>query len=134
MRKTNLSSLALILLLAVSPVAMSNSPLTQPAQALVTHAPHYPGPAIDRGLEGVVKLRVEIEASGEPANISVESKGAHPILRDAAIRSVKRWTFSPALSDGEPVSSTLEIPIRFELLAERSYRSSVMHALPYRVR
>ena len=135
MRTSKFAPLALVLMLTIAPVAMpNNSPLTESAKALISHAPQYPEPAIARGLEGLVMLTVDIAESGQPSNITVSNGNAHPILRAAALKSVKQWEFSPATHNGKAVRSTLEIPIRFELLAEHSYGSSVMNAPPFRGR
>jgi protein TonB len=78
-------------------------------------APPYPGPARRRGHEGTVYLAVEVLAGGTTGRIRVERSSGHPILDDAALQAVREWRFEPAMKNGIPVASWVEVPIRFVL-------------------
>lgn len=77
--------------------------------------PAYPLSARRRRQEGSVLLRVRVSAAGRPEAVSVRRSSGFEALDEAAVEAVRRWEFEPALSDGRPVASEVEIPIRFEL-------------------
>jgi TonB family protein len=56
--------------------------------------PEYPDMARRMSLRGIVKVDVVVGNSG--AVKSVEVKGGHPILAQAAISAVRKWRWEPA--------------------------------------
>jgi periplasmic protein TonB len=78
-------------------------------------APEYPYAARLRGEYGRVLLRVEVLASGDAGKVLVERSSGYDILDQAAVDSVKRWRFRPARRNGEPVTASVRVPIRFAL-------------------
>lgn len=78
-------------------------------------APGYPSQALRRRIEGEVLLRVEVDARGRPARVRVERGSGARQLDAAAVSAVRRWRFEPALQGGEPVRSSVLIPIVFRL-------------------
>jgi len=68
----------------------------------------------------VIILAVEIDKSGKVGEIeTIQSlKADKPSLDKIAITQVKNWEFSPALQDGEPVASTLELSFTYEAKPE----------------
>ena len=77
--------------------------------------PMYPPEAVQRRLEGRVILSVTIAATGKVNRVSVAESCGHQALDQAALDAVRRWRFSPATRDGEPVEWTARLPIRFRL-------------------
>jgi protein TonB len=77
--------------------------------------PAYPVSARRRRQEGSVLLRVHVSAAGRPEAVSIRRSSGFEVLDEAAVEAVRRWEFEPALVDGRPVASEVEIPIRFEL-------------------
>lgn len=77
--------------------------------------PMYPPEAVQRRLEGRVILSVTIAATGKVNRVSVAESCGHQVLDQAALDAVRRWRFSPATRDGEPVEWTARLPIRFRL-------------------
>ena len=64
--------------------------------------PEYPEMARKMSLRGVVKVDVLVGSSGTVK--SVELKGGHPILAQAAMSAVRKWRWEPASHDTkEPV-------------------------------
>ncbi len=80
-----------------------------------TPLPAYPAGARERGLEGVVTLNVEVLASGGVGEVHVAVSSGVPVLDDAAVAAVRRWTFAPAREGARPVDSLVEVPVRFTL-------------------
>ena len=60
-------------------------------------AAQYPSVLRQRGIGGVVKLRVLVAASGTVKDSQVS--GGNAILADCAQKAVKQWMFAPAAAD-----------------------------------
>lgn len=78
-------------------------------------APDYPDEARRRRQEGVVLLRVQVNAKGRVEGVEVERSSGTPSLDQAATRAVRRWEFEPARRGDAPVASTVTVPVRFRL-------------------
>ncbi len=77
--------------------------------------PSYPEVARRRGQVGTVVLAVEIDSNGVPTRVEVKRSSGFRLLDLSATKTVIKWRFSPAKLGGRPVTSTLELPIRFQL-------------------
>jgi protein TonB len=81
-------------------------------------APDYPEEARRLRQEGVVLLRVQVNARGRVEGTEVERSSGFPSLDQAAARAVRRWEFEPARRGDTPVASTVTVPVRFQLARE----------------
>jgi len=64
--------------------------------------PQYPALAQKMGIKGSVKLEVVVEPDGRVK--SVNAKGGHPLLVDAAQFAIRQWRWQPAAHESlEPV-------------------------------
>lgn len=80
-----------------------------------TPAPRYPREAQRRGVTGSVLLRVRVGIDGTPGDIDlVQGSGSRELDR-AAVDGVRRWRFAPATRNGQPVESSVQVPIAFNL-------------------
>ncbi|MCX8518442.1 MAG: energy transducer TonB [Rhodoferax sp.] len=77
--------------------------------------PQYPMLLREQGVGGVVWLRVWVDRDGHPADIRIAQGSGYRLLDDAALRTVKRWRFTPASSAGQRLASWVEFPVRFTL-------------------
>jgi protein TonB len=78
--------------------------------------PTYPKMAVTRGIEGTVVLRIHVDASGKPMEVSVEQSSGSRILDEAALRFVKaHWSFVPAQSGGQAIDAWGLVPIQYVL-------------------
>lgn len=78
--------------------------------------PQYPRIALQRGLEGVVLLRVVVGVDGRPVEVGIERSSGHELLdREATRHVLRRWRFQPAIRDGQPVQAIGIVPIAFHL-------------------
>ncbi|GAA5076762.1 energy transducer TonB [Lysobacter panacisoli] len=85
-------------------------------QALNSPPPPYPGQAMRDGLTGVVELEILVGIDGRPLDVRIVRSSGHRVLDQAASRTVlKRWTFQPAMRDGQPVQALGRVPIEFSL-------------------
>jgi protein TonB len=73
--------------------------------------PEYPKLARSAGASGLVELEATIGVDGRVKNPHV-LKG-NPMLRKAAIDAVMEWRYKPALLNGQPVESPVEIKLNF---------------------
>jgi protein TonB len=72
--------------------------------------------AREQGWHGKVVLRVHITAEGIVKNATVQESSGFPVLDDSAVQAVKIWSFEPAKNGEFAVASTVDLPIRFDLL------------------
>ncbi|MDI6829112.1 MAG: energy transducer TonB [Armatimonadota bacterium] len=77
--------------------------------------PPYPEQARQDGRQGTVVLRATIDVDGKPKHVEVAVSSGSEILDRAAQEYMKLAKFSPALKDGNPVSSIITFRVRFKL-------------------
>ena len=85
------------------------------ARYLSNPKPEYPEEAKEMRQQGVVVVSVEVGVDGHSNDVSVSRSSGFPQLDQAAVRGVRRWIFEPARAAGQPVSSHVEVPVRFSL-------------------
>lgn len=79
-------------------------------------APRYPRRMIQAGAEGEVVLRVLVDATGKPLDVTIERSSGHRELDKAAREQVlSKWRFNPAEQGGVPVPAYALVPIAFTL-------------------
>jgi TonB family protein len=79
----------------------------------VEKAQKYPKAAEEDDAYGVIWLQCTISASGNPTRIQL-AQGGHPALETEALNVIQRLEFRPALSNGAPVPSQIQIPVIFQ--------------------
>ncbi len=78
--------------------------------------PAYPLVARKFGWEGLVKLSVEVSASGRPERVSVLQSSGREVLDRVALETVRDgWLFEPARKRGQAVPSHIIVPVQFLL-------------------
>lgn len=101
--------------LALSPFAVAAG--REPPVPVRTVAPDYPRELRAQGVSGIVMVKVTIDEQGNVTTTTV-SKSSNEGFDRFAMDAVKKWKFKPARQDGNPVSITVTIPIKF--VAEES--------------
>lgn len=103
----------------VTPPADNAAPEQSPGSTDITirssPAPRYPPTAFRAGIEGVVRVRVDVDAQGYPTDVSVETSSGNSDLDRAAKEAARRWTFNPATIDGMPARGRIVVPVTFAL-------------------
>lgn len=96
-----------------TPVAMApgDQPVPLPDQK---PPPEYPRAALRNRESGTVLVRVAVDASGMPSDVTLEKNSGSRDLDRAALEAVGKWRFQPAQRDGQPVGGSLVIPIEFK--------------------
>ncbi|WP_094606669.1 hypothetical protein SPSIL_010810 [Sporomusa silvacetica DSM 10669] len=87
-----------------------------PARYLAGSRPAYPHKALQAGQEGVVVLRVRVDADGSAANVMVRQSSGYVLLDEAATQSVRNWSFAPACQCETPVESYFDVRVKFSLV------------------
>jgi protein TonB len=95
-----------------------------PTEGMITYAtpkykenprPLYPNVARKRGYEGRTLLRVEVLASGKVGRIKIATSSGFDVLDQAALASVRDWTFVPGTQNGKNMKQWVMVPIKFSL-------------------
>ncbi len=105
------------------PIAIKPPPATGPSRIarfdprFASQAqPPYPPQATRLEQEGVVIVHVRIGRDGRVLDASLaQSSGSVWLDKAALAQALAKWRFTPALKDGEPIESSRDISIRFEL-------------------
>jgi protein TonB len=92
------------------PVAeVSESSLTR------THyvAPKFPDVARQRGIDGWVDVEFTVGSDGRVSDVAVIAAQPTGIFEKAATDAVSRWRYKPVVRDGQPVSESTRLRLRF---------------------
>jgi TonB family protein len=101
----------------------ANSTTRHAAPAYASNPPPaYPESARRARQEGVAKLLVTVDVSGEAVGVKVLESSGSPALDEAAVTAVERWTFRPGTVNGHAVETSVEVPIRFSLSSGETTR------------
>lgn len=82
---------------------------------LVRPSPVYPNRARRNNEQGVVMVRVLIDVTGRPTNVSLQTSSGHPALDESALSAVKAAQFRPYSEGGVPQPVWVNVPIKFVL-------------------
>ncbi|MFZ4115239.1 MAG: energy transducer TonB [Chthoniobacterales bacterium] len=97
-------------------VSSSSGALEATPSYLQNPQPLYPEEERTKGHEGTVFLRVAISAEGNITHLVIEHSSGYPVLDHQAAETVSSsWRFRPAHRNGQALSSSALIPIRFSL-------------------
>lgn len=96
-----------------TPVAMAAGDRPQPI-AGQSPPPTYPPAALRNGVEGSVVVRVDVDATGYPMNVTIIQRSGSRDLDRAAADAVRRWRFLPAQNNGQAVPGSIEVPFDFK--------------------
>jgi protein TonB len=82
---------------------------------LVRPNPIYPSHARRNNEQGTVMVRVLIDVTGRPTNVSLQTSSGHPSLDRSALSAVKAAQFRPYSEGGVPQPVWVNVPIKFVL-------------------
>jgi protein TonB len=107
-----------------TPVAVSETPSdasvsSAPVEASLAYLAHpvtYPLVALRERLQGTVVLRVLVDESGKPLQVSVmQGSGSAQLDRSACEQVLASWRFQPAVVNGHAVRAWARVPVTFAL-------------------
>ena len=79
------------------------------------HKPVYPLAARKRGIEGTVRLRIEVLPNGEAGQVLITQSSGDESLDDSARNGVRLWRFNPALKGGKAVAGWVNTAVVYTL-------------------
>lgn len=96
--------------------ATSTAPTAVQLEYLSAPPPKYPRGALSRRIEGTVLLQVLVGVNGRPLDVTVSQSSGNRELDEAARSQIlKRWSFRPAMQNGQAVQALGMVPIAFTL-------------------
>lgn len=110
--------IAIAPIVSAPPAPPAELPVTAPfgkAGYLNNPLPDYPPMAARQGWEGTVTLRVRVLANGSVDTVEVQRSSGRKVLDDEAVRTVKKWSFSPSKRGDTPVDGWATVPLEFKL-------------------
>jgi TonB family protein len=93
------------------PVQISSAAMD--VMALTKVAPVYPQAAKDQGFEGSVIMMAVIDEEGKVKSLDILS--GPEVFREAALKAVNQWTYTPYMVNGQAVKMAAPIAINFTL-------------------
>jgi len=78
--------------------------------------PNYPAKALQRGVEGYVTLRFNIDELGKTRDIEVVDANPKRYFEREAMLALRNWKYQPKMVDGKAVVQTgLTVRLEFKL-------------------
>lgn len=68
-----------------------------------------------QGLQGIVRVRIEVTASGAIASANIQHSSGYDSLDQAALSYARSCRFNPAMKNGVPVAGSVLLPVNFVL-------------------
>lgn len=81
--------------------------------AVDTPVPEYPVSLACADIGGKVVLALTIGTDGRSKRATLEQRSGVPELDQLALEAVQTWRFRPATYDGEPIETTIQVPMTF---------------------
>lgn len=80
----------------------------------LTHQPpRYPTVEQRRGIGGIVWVQIHVAIDGSVESNDIATSSGSRNLDRAALEATRRWTFQPALRNGQPIAADVVVPIEF---------------------
>ncbi|UXH77556.1 energy transducer TonB [Roseateles amylovorans] len=105
------------------PITTSPAAVDTPAALTAEHrlcserqtARHYPALLRERGIQGLVRLRVKVDENGHAAEVLIADGSGWRLLDEAARRVAVSCPYLPARRGEQRLASWVEYPVRFAL-------------------
>jgi len=101
-------------LLAVASDGNKSATKDVPPKPIYTPDPEYTPAARHDKVQGVVMVRLNLDADGIPHDMKVV-RGLRSDLDKKAIEAVGKWRFTPAIKDGKPTAVSVNVQVSFRL-------------------
>lgn len=109
-------SAATLLPAPATPVPTVPAPAVEASLAYLSAPLHFPVQALRQGMHGTVLLRVLVDETGKPVEVTVERSSGHALLdRSAREQVLAGWRFQPATLHGRAVRAWAQVPVAFDL-------------------
>lgn len=98
------------------PAAASTTKPIERTVALLSHPrPAYPAPALRGREQGTVFVLAQVDSTGHVSDARVVRRSGSFTLDRAATNEVRRWKFEPALHNGQPVVTSVQVPVSYRI-------------------
>jgi TonB family protein len=74
-----------------------------------------------------VLLLVDVDANGQPTHVEVQDSQLPASFEEAAVSVVRKWTFTPAVTNGSKVAAQMRVPFVFEAFDSMPARGAGVH-------
>jgi len=91
------------------------SEVDQKPISIATPRPRYPFKAKRMGIEGYVTVHFLVDQDGSPRELTIVKAEPEGFFEKTVRKAVPRWRFKPGRKGGRPVSTRVEMTIRFDL-------------------
>ena len=115
MRRLLFCLITSLTLIAPAADAKARAAKNAEGRAIKTVMPVYPPLAQENGIEGSVKLRVQVAPNNRIRLVEVAESSGSPLLDEAAVAAVRQYRFQAASRDGKRVATTFFPIFKFEL-------------------
>lgn len=75
----------------------------------------YPRWAVRQGWQGRFDIALEILKDGSVGPTQVMRSTGYSLLDQSAEKAVKKWKFHPAIENGQPVATCIQMPVLFQI-------------------
>lgn len=89
--------------------------LDQAPRPVVKTPPAYPFKAREQGVEGVVQVKILVNADGSVGQVLVMESRPQDTFDDAVLKAVPNWRFEPGVIGGKRVTAWVVTALRFQL-------------------
>jgi protein TonB len=99
-----------------APVAPAPAPIAKvlrDPKLISSTRPEYPAAARQSRVQGDVTVLVDVDATGKVT--AAKALSGPPLLRPAAVESVRQWKYAPGSTDGTPAPSQVTVNVAFRL-------------------
>ncbi len=90
--------------------------------------PSFPQSARQKGIQGEVRISLDVDASGSVIAVHLLTSSGYPELDQSAIEQAKRWRFTPSENGKKGVSARINFQIEGKESAER--QKELVKSLP----
>jgi TonB family protein len=90
-------------------------PTNSPAQLVTSVYPKYPSNAKRKGIETDIEVTFTIDTDGYVRDIEYDGKGKVSYFRNTIRSSLKKWRFTPASYNDQPIESTMSKIFSFSI-------------------
>ena len=98
------------------PAPVEETPVYWKLKLVDMRPPVYPPRCLRMGIEGRVRVRVQVGENGKVQEVTLDRTRGESALDESALEAVRTWRFEPARRNGVPVRAWAIVPVEFKLL------------------
>ena len=89
--------------------------LDQAPTPVVKTAPLYPFRAREQGVEGVVQVKILVNADGSVGEVQIMASRPEGVFEESVMKAVPQWRFKPGTIEGKAVTAWVVTALKFQL-------------------